>query len=130
MKWFVTDAQLAAMCGEATRIAESYTAARIAVVVERAEAEIARLRADRDAELSRVGDPQGPLVQHYRDEVAYWRGQFQHERQRAEVAIDQCRVTHQAIGPVSLPPREDRLPREFPASEEQALSALDALGGP
>ena len=29
------------------------------------------------------------------------------ERQRAEIAIDQCRVTHQSIGPVSLPLRDD-----------------------
>jgi len=113
MKWFVTDAQLAQM-----RLAIEQQALRI--IDERADAdlarhdaEIARLREDREKELARLVDPSGPLVTHYREEVTFWRKQFLAERQRADVALDQCRVTHQGIGPVSLPPREDRLPREM-----------------
>lgn len=130
MRWFVTDAQLTQIrvLAEVTGRAQVQDAEYR--VREQYEAEIARLRADRAAELARITDPQGPLVQHYREEVAFWRKQFLAERQRADIALDQCRVTHQNIGPVTLPPREDRLPREFPHSEEQALSALDALGGP
>jgi len=113
MKWFVTDAQLAQM-----RLAIEQQALRI--IDERAAAdharhmgEIARLREDREKELARLVDPTGPLVAHYREEVTFWRKQFLAERQRADIALDQCRVTHQGIGPVSLPPREDRLPREM-----------------
>ena len=113
MKWFVTDAQLAQMRlaieQQALRIIDERAAADLA----RHDAEIARLREDREKELARVTDPSGPLVTHYREEVAFWRKQFLAERQRADVALDQCRVTHQGIGPVSLPPREDRLPREM-----------------
>lgn len=69
--------------------------------------EMDRVRADRAAELARVVDPSGPFVAHLTAEVAFWRAQFQHERQRAEVAIDRCRSEHQASGPVALPPREN-----------------------
>ena len=128
MQWFVTDAQLAAMRAE---IADAHlTACQAALAREREhqEAEIQRLREDRAAELARLTDPQGPLVQHYEREVTFWRRQFLSERQRADIAIDQCRITHQQIGPVTLPPREDRLPREFPPSEEQALASLNIDG--
>jgi len=128
MKWFVTDAQLAEMCREATRIAESYTEARIAVVVARAEAEIQRLREDRNAELARLADPDAPFRAHLLDLVATLRRDVVHERQRAEVAIDVCRETHESIRGVTLPPRDDRLPREFPGSEEQALAGLNLDG--
>jgi len=113
MKWFVTDAQLAQMRLE---IAEEMRAAlqtALDASVTRYDAEIARLREDREKELARLVDPSGPLVTHAREEVTFWRKQFLAERQRADVALDQCRVTHQGIGPVSLPPREDRLPREM-----------------
>jgi len=128
MKWFVTDAQLAALRAE---IADAHLMAYQAALArerEHQEAEIQRLREDRAMELARLTDPQGPLVQHYEREVTFWRRQFLSERQRAEIAIDQCRITHQQIGPVTLPPREDRLPREFPASEEQALASLNIDG--
>jgi len=113
MKWFVTDAQLAAMHLEhAARHADAWEREweRLKTLHD---AEVRRLRDDRATELARMTDPQGPLVTHYREEVAFWRKQFLAERQRADVALDQCRVTHQGIGPVSLPPREDRLPREM-----------------
>ena len=128
MKWFVTDAQLAAMRAE---IADAHLTVYQAVLAREWEghgAEIQRLREDRAAELARVADPSAAYVEHLRAEVAFWRLQFAHERQRAEVSIDQCRVTHQSIGPATLPPREDRLPREFPASEEQALASLNIDG--
>jgi vacuolar-type H+-ATPase subunit I/STV1 len=111
MKWFVTDAQLAALRLAAEQSALATHAAMSEHDAERYEAELARLRDDRREELARLADPQGPFVQHLRDEVAYWRHGYERERQRAEVAIDQCRVTHQGLGPVSLPPREDRPPR-------------------
>jgi len=113
MKWFVTDAQLAQMRESFTDMVHREIALTIETMRARHDAEIARLREDREKELARVTDPSGPLVTHYRDEVAFWRKQFLAERQRADIALDQCRVTHQGIGPVSLPPREDRLPREM-----------------
>ena len=75
---------------------------------EAVEAEIDRLRATHAAELARYVDPSGPFVAHLREEVAYWRVQFERERQRAELAIDQCRVTHASVGPVSVPLRTER----------------------
>ena len=124
MKWFVTDAQLAQMRGDI----EANLRNAFAVWYAGREAEIQRLREDRAAELARMVDPQGPFVQHLRDEVEFWRMQFRHERQRSEIALDQCRITHQGIGPVSAPPREERLPSQFPASEESALASLNMDG--
>lgn len=43
-------------------------------------------------------------IAHLEAEVAFWRQQFQHERQRAEVAVDRLLSTR-GIGPVTLPPR-------------------------
>ena len=43
-------------------------------------------------------------IAHLEAEVQFWRAQFVHERQRAEVAIDRLLATRQ-IGPVTLPPR-------------------------
>ena len=43
-------------------------------------------------------------IAHLEAEVAFWRMQFVHERQRAEVAIDRLLATKQ-FGPVTLPPR-------------------------
>jgi hypothetical protein len=100
MRWFVTDAQLAAL-----RLAAHHEV--LATYGARFDAELTRLRADHAEQLARISDPQGPFVAHLRDEIAFWRHQFLLERQRAEVAIDQCRVTHAQIGPVSLPLRDD-----------------------
>ena len=128
MKWFVTDAQLAQLRITAELTVRATCNDEVHRVREMYDAEIQRLREDRAAEVARLTDPQGPLVQHYEREVTFWRRQFLSERQRADIAIDQCRITHQQIGPVTLPPREDRLPREFPASEEQALASLNIDG--
>ena len=85
MKWFVTDAQLAAMRlavgnqvwelarSDADRVRRQY------------DAEIQRLREDRAMELARLTDPQGPLVQHYEREVTFWRRQFLSERAHGTV---------------------------------------------
>jgi hypothetical protein len=43
-------------------------------------------------------------VRHLEREVLYWRQLYQHERDRAEVAIDQCRTMHQSLPPVTRPP--------------------------
>jgi hypothetical protein len=139
MKFFVTDAQLAALRLDIyEELVRQFT---ITLAAERdrygaeirrngaaSDSEIQRLREDRREELTRLTDPQGPLVQHYEREVTFWRRQFLAERQRTDIAVDQCRVTHQNIGPVTLPPREDRLPREFPATDEQALASLNIDG--
>jgi len=128
MKWFVTDAQLAAMRMQVGNQVWELARSDADRVRRQYDAEIQRVREDRAAELARVADPSAAYVEHLRAEVAFWRLQFAHERQRAEVSIDQCRVTHQSIGPATLPPREDRLPREFPQSEEQALASLNIDG--
>lgn len=47
-------------------------------------------------------------IKHLEQEVQYWRGLHQHERQRAELAIDQCRAHHQTLPPVTQPLRPDR----------------------
>ena len=91
MRWFVRDTEFARM-------------------EQRHRDELTLLREDRERELARMVDPQGPFVAHLKSEVAFWRLQFAHERQRAEVAIDQCRATHQGIGPVSLPLRDETAP--------------------
>jgi len=44
-------------------------------------------------------------IRHLEREIHYWRAQYIHERQRAEVAIDTCRVQHAHTGPVTVPPR-------------------------
>lgn len=107
MRWFVTEAQLAALRAAIRDEVTGLVWQQWNATQASHDAEIERLRADRAAEVARMTDPQGPFVQHLRDEVAFWRHQFLHERQRTEVAMDQCRVTHQSIGPVSLPLRED-----------------------
>jgi len=128
MKWFVTDAQLAAMRLELyEEISRDYQRAA-AAIRERHDAEIQRLREDRTAELARLADPDAPFRAHLLDLVATLRRDVVHERQRAEVAIDVCRETHESIRGVTLPPRDDRLPREFPGSEEQALAGLNLDG--
>jgi hypothetical protein len=99
MKWFVTDAQLAAL-----RLQAHHEV--LATYGLRFDAELMRLRSDHESQLARITDPQGPFVTHLREEIDFWRHQFLIERQRADIALDQCRVTHQGIGPVSLPLRE------------------------
>lgn len=47
-------------------------------------------------------------MRHLEHEVLYWRGLYVHERQRAELAIDQCRAQHQALPPVTQPLRPER----------------------
>jgi hypothetical protein len=107
MKWFVTDAQLAAMRQEIAEDMRDALQTALDASVKRYDAEILRLREDREKELARLVDPQAPFIADLREQVAYWRRQFQHERQRAEIAIDQCRVTHAQVGPVTLPLREE-----------------------
>jgi hypothetical protein len=114
MKWFVTDAQLVAIRREAEDLFQAIAdtaaeghAAEIERLTARFDAERALWRTDREAELARLADPSADFVAHLKDEIAFARHQVLHERQRAEVAIDQCRVTHQGIGPVSLPLRDD-----------------------
>jgi hypothetical protein len=106
MRWFLTHAQEAELRSAISATLHRVYEAAIKLDRDRLEGEIARLRDDRTQELARFTNPQGPFVAHLREEVAYWRVQFERERQRAELAIDQCRVTHHAIGPVSLPLRE------------------------
>jgi hypothetical protein len=122
MRFFVTDAQLAALQFAAQREG-------LATVAARFDAELNRQRADHAAELARLADPAGPFVQHLRAEVDFWRIQFMHERQRGEVAIDQCRATHLQIGPVSLPLREDTVARP-PARDPFNDPELAAMGDP
>jgi len=129
MHWFVTDAQLAALHLEAARNVDQSYQNIVAALTARHDAEIQRLREDRAMELARVADPQGPFVAHLVAEVAFWRLQFQHERQRSEIALDQCRVTHQNIGPVSMPPREDRPPSALASAlGPDAEAELAAMG--
>ncbi len=105
MKLFVTDAQLAGIVAEAEgRLRDTFTA-WYAELQKGPQAEIDRLREDRREELARLVDPQAPFIAHLRDEVAFWRLQFLKERQRAEIAIDACRVQHQGVPPVALPLR-------------------------
>jgi len=47
-------------------------------------------------------------MRHLEHEVLYWRGLYVHERQRAELAIDQCRAHHQTLPPVTQPLRPER----------------------
>jgi hypothetical protein len=97
----------------------------LATAAARFDAELARLRTDHAETLARIVDPQGPFVAHLRDEVAYWRVQALHERQRSEVAIDVCRTMHAQIGPVSLPLRDEHAPRDtqsiFQSNPELAM---------
>lgn len=44
------------------------------------------------------------FIEHLQAEVEFWRKQFAHERQRAEVSVDQ-RLAERGLGPVTLPPR-------------------------
>jgi hypothetical protein len=88
MHWFVTDAQLDAMMDATV----SACAATVAAMSARHEAEVARLRDDRREELTRLADPHAPFLAHLTELVAILRRDVVHERQRAEVAIDQCRV--------------------------------------
>ena len=46
-------------------------------------------------------------IRHLEREILYWRQCYQHERQRAELAIDQCRSYHQHLPPVSQPLRPE-----------------------
>jgi hypothetical protein len=128
MKWFVTDAQLAALRAELSQ--QAHYAALTTIDTLRADhaQEIQRLREDRAMELARLADPTAPFLAHLKDLVATLRRDVVHERQRAEVAIDVCREAHEQIRGVTLPPRDDRTPREFPASEESALAGLNIDG--
>jgi hypothetical protein len=114
MRWFVTRAQEAEIREEATSAASAA-----------AGLHYQQMREDRAAEVARLTDPQGPFVAHLRGEVEFWRAQFLHERNRADLAIDQCRVTHQAIGPITLPPREAT---ERPGPDIFADPELAAMG--
>ena len=122
MKWFLTDAQLAAL-----RLAAHQEV--LATYAARFDAELARLRTDHAETLARIVDPQGPFVAHLRDEVAYWRLTHERERQRAEVAIDSCRVTHAQIGPVSLPLREARVATPADIFRDPELAAMGLADG-
>jgi hypothetical protein len=102
MRLFFTAADEAALRGEVG----DQAAARWRESVESFRRVLEEREMDHAAELARVVDPSGPFVAHLTAEVAFWRAQFQHERQRAEVAIDRCRSEHLASGPVALPPRE------------------------
>lgn len=114
MKFFVTDGHLRAWREQIEREA------------------LARDRRKRDLE-DEPGipimpvDPRAEFIAHLKAEVDYWRDQFQHERQRAEVAIDQCRATHQGIGPVSLPPR-NQAPAHPAMADIFATPELAAMG--
>jgi hypothetical protein len=149
MKWFVTDAQLDAMM-DATVSACAATVAALSArheaevarlrddrreeqarLVERHELEVARLRNDRGAELDRLADPHAPFLAHLTELVAILRRDVVHERQRAEVAIDQCRAMHQSIGPVTLPPRPETAegPRGANPFSDPELAAMgDPIG--
>ena len=109
MKWFVTDAQLAAMRMQVGNQVWELARSDADRVRRQYDAEIQRVREDRAAELARVADPSAAYVEHLRAEVAFWRLQFAHERQRAEVSIDQ-RLHEQHKGPVTLPLREEGPP--------------------
>jgi len=128
MRWFVTDAQLAAMRMDAALVLRAQLKDEMHSVRAAHDAEIQRLREDRAMELARLADPHAPFLAHLLEQLALLRRDVLAERQRAEIAIDQCRVTHQQIGPVTMPPREDRAPRElgaaFGAAAEAELAAM------
>ena len=128
MQWFVTDAQLAEIRWAVARFEREMSQQEMALVQVRHDAEIQRLREDRAMELARLADPHAPFLAHLLEQIALLRRDLLAERQRAEIAIDQCRVTHQQIGPVTMPPREDRAPRElgaaFGAAAEAELAAM------
>jgi len=50
------------------------------------------------------------FTDHLRHEVAFWRLQYQHERQRAEISVDQ-RLHERGLGPVTQPLRMDVPPQ-------------------
>ena len=134
MKWCVTDAQLArisdAIRDEISTAHLQACQATVEALTERHDAEIARLREDRREELTRLADPHAPFLAHLTELVAILRRDVVHERQRAEVAIDQCRATHLGIGPVTLPPRPEmtaEMPREFTDPELAMMGNPDGL---
>jgi hypothetical protein len=61
-------------------------------------------------------------IQHMRAEIDWLRVQLEHERQRCEVAIDECRMRHQNLGAVSQPPRATT-----PEQHAQMQSPMGAL---
>ena len=127
MKWCLTEAQLAALRWEAEARAREYLAEASAQLTDRHDREIERVRIDHLAALDRLADPSAPFLAHLLELVAILRRDVVAERQRAEVAIDQCRATHLGIGPVTLPPRPEMtaaMPREFTDPE------LAAMGDP
>jgi hypothetical protein len=68
------------------------------------------------------------LVQHLREEVAFWREQFVHERQRAEFAVDRLLQQH-GHGPVTVPTPSEQRERERDVLEKLAQSAEFAQAG-
>ena len=48
------------------------------------------------------------LVQHLEAEVAFWRMQFAHERQRAERAVDTLLALKLNVPPITVPTPEER----------------------
>jgi len=67
-------------------------------------------------------------ILHLEREVATWQGLYREERQRAEVAINVCRQSHQGVAGVpvaSMPPAEDVMARALEdllhAGEAQAV---------
>jgi hypothetical protein len=117
MRWFMTHRDEVALRAEIIGLADENHAAEIQRLTDGFNAERDRWRDDRREEMARLTDPHGPYVAHLQNEVEFWRAQFLHERQRAEVSVDQ-RLSERGLGPVTLPPRPttmeetERLQRE------------------
>lgn len=51
-------------------------------------------------------------IAHLESEVAFWRLQFAHERQRAERAVDTLLALKLGVPPITVPTREERMEDE------------------
>jgi hypothetical protein len=69
-----------------------------------------------------------PFIQHLREEIAFWREQFVHERQRAEYAVDRL-LAQQGHGPVTVPTPSEQRDREAHLLERLAQTAEFANAG-
>ena len=54
-----------------------------------------------------------PVVEFLERELTYFKAQFQHERERAERAIDELLRVRVQVGPVAPPPPEPELAKEI-----------------
>jgi len=63
------------------------------------------------------------MIRHLQGEIEYWRALYREERNRAEMAIDACRMHHAQLPPVSLRPTDAGLPKDL-----QELMSQPELG--